>query len=407
MQTKDRIVYLMPFTVKSVLLYHALLKRNIPIAGFFDNDSTIHGKYYNDCPISVPMTPPSLCKDTIIILCEQRHYEANEGQLALFGYDYLDRIDDWLTYDDAKRFISQIDFEVFRSIVPRQANALKMLPWTIQHAVLPSYVVADDALVIDVLQLIVTEKCSLRCKNCANLMQYFTNPQHMNLEQIYRDIDILFSKVDWIRDFFVFGGEAFLHKQLPEILEYAAKYRRQFGLLIAITNGTVVPNDSTLQVMKEQEMFVSISDYGSRSHKIDKLIERLEQYQIPFHRMNVKWFEYQQLVNGDTGDAQSVFSACKENCVSLRNGLLYRCPFLVHAEALNAIPHSEHNHIDISHSEVSKVDIAEHLAHPLNRALPPPPGCAYCSGYDKGNMKEIPVAEQTDTPLPYITYSAT
>jgi glycosyltransferase involved in cell wall biosynthesis len=260
-----------------------------------------------------------------------------------------------------------------------------------------------DVLIMDILDVLVTEKCSLKCKKCANLMQYFTKPLHMSLEQVQRDIDLIFSKVDWIHNFYIFGGEAFLYKQLSQVIEYAAKYEKRYSSLRTTTNGTIVPSDSTFQSMKKNEMFVEVSDYGEYSRKINELIEKLELYQIPYHRASIKWFEYQQLVSNEGRNAKEVFSKCKEKCATLRNGLLYRCPFLVHAETLRAIPYSKHNHIDISRADVKKSDIADYMAEPDSH-LHPPPGCAYCSGYDVGNMQEVPIAEQVKLPLPYRKY---
>ena len=397
-------IYLMPFSSKSVLLYHALLDRGIFVTGFFDNDSAIQGMLYMDCLISSPALLSEPDQNVLVILCEPRHYEANGTQLIRFGYRNINKIDEWLRYEEASHFIANINGEIFRNIVPRQANSLKLLPFRIPQFLLPEFVKHSEALVIDVLDVLVTEKCSLKCKNCANLMQYFINPQNMSLEQVYRDIDLIFSKVDWIRNFYIFGGEAFLYKQLSQVMEYTSQYKKQFGILGTFTNGTIVPPDDMLLSIKENEMLVTVSDYREYSNKINELINKFEIYQIPYQRGNVKWFDYKQLVRGENRDAEKIFSKCKANCATLRNGLLYRCPFLVNAETLRAVPYSEYNHIDISLDEINKSDIADYLAKPVNYSRTIPPGCAYCSGYNVGNMREIPVAEQAKAPLPYTKY---
>jgi organic radical activating enzyme len=395
-------LFLMPFSPNSTLLFHTLLNKNISILGFLDNNKAIDGMSYFGCPI---VTPESVVKSNgseEVIVCEPRHYEANEAQLALLGYNRLGRIDEWMTYDEAKCNLSNIDKEAFLRIAPYQAYSLKMLPWTIQKFTLPESAKADDALIIDILLEIITEICSLRCKKCANLMQYYINPKHMDLSQIYNDIDLIFSKTDWIREFYLSGGEVFLFQQLSEVMEYLSKYRNSYGILSIITNGTVVPDDRTLQSIKRHDMLINISDYGKSSRKIDELVSKLECYQIPHQRYFVKWYDYQQL--RANRNAQNVFSKCKENCATLRDGLLYRCPFLAHAEALCAVPYSKNNSIDISCKRTKKTDIAEYLAPSVNRTTLPPPGCDYCSGYDVGNMQAIPTAEQVNMPLPYIRY---
>ena len=37
----------------------------------------------------------------------------------------------------------------------------------------------------------ITTKCSLKCRNCSNLMQYYTKPQDTELNQLFKSIDNL------------------------------------------------------------------------------------------------------------------------------------------------------------------------------------------------------------------------
>ena len=397
-------IYLMPFTPKSVLLCHALHERGINVAGFLDNDCSIHGKRYLNTEVYTPEKLKKERADAIVVLCESRHYKANSEQLLNMGIQQCEKIEDWMSIEESRSVMRKIDKEAFDEIVPRQSNTLLRLPYNIHRALLPELVESTDAIFLDILDLIVTEKCSLKCRQCANLTQYYAKPQHMSMEQVRNDADLLFSFIDWISDFYIFGGEVFLFNNFVETLDYVAQYKRKYGQIAVITNGTIIPTERMLQSMNMHAMFVTISDYGVYSRQLGALISKLETYQIPYSLARPKWYDYTQLVDGEKRDPEMTFSKCKHNCTTLRNGYLYRCPFLANAEALSAFPYSEYNHINIRNGDLTKADISELLAKPINYTRKIPPGCAYCSGYDVGNMQCIPIAEQTSNPLPYKIY---
>ena len=48
------------------------------------------------------------------------------------------------------------------------------------------------------LDVMITTKCSLKCRNCSNLMQYYTDPKNTSLEKIVTALDVLNKNVDYI-----------------------------------------------------------------------------------------------------------------------------------------------------------------------------------------------------------------
>ena len=70
-------------------------------------------------------------------------------------------------------------------------------------------------------QICVTERCTLRCKKCAHgCYNVPITKDDMTLEQVKKSADIFFSKVDYIQEFVLIGGEPLLYKYLTDAVEY-------------------------------------------------------------------------------------------------------------------------------------------------------------------------------------------
>ena len=74
-----------------------------------------------------------------------------------------------------------------------------------------------DMLFIRSVDLILTEKCSLKCKDCANLMQYYENPINIESEELIGDLHDICSIADEINEIRIIGGEPLMNKQFHEI----------------------------------------------------------------------------------------------------------------------------------------------------------------------------------------------
>jgi wyosine [tRNA(Phe)-imidazoG37] synthetase (radical SAM superfamily) len=88
--------------------------------------------------------------------------------------------------------------------------------------------------------------------------------------------------VDGIYNLQLVGGETLMVKDLPEIVDYAARTGK-VAHIILITNGTMIPKKRLLSVMQKHKGIVQmlISDYSENEEirhrlKIDQLIKTLE-----------------------------------------------------------------------------------------------------------------------------------
>lgn len=113
--------------------------------------------------------------------------------------------------------------------------------------------------------IILTHRCTLRCKLCAERTPYYKERYHPTLEYLKKEIDSYFALVDYTMKFDITGGEPTLRKDLPEIMLYLLRYKEQFGRARILTNGTILFSPQLIEAIKPfgKQADVLIDDYGT------------------------------------------------------------------------------------------------------------------------------------------------
>lgn len=189
--------------------------------------------------------------------------------------------------------------------------------------------------------ILVTEKCTLRCKKCAPMYPYLKSPSHRTLEQVKEDLDRLFDYVDYVWDLIFTGGEPFIHPQFYDILEYAINtYKEKFGHIQIISNGTIVPDKKLLEVMADEseKLYVSVSNYISYiknetlKRKFNKCIEKFIEYKVNYEFNNSEnWVDFGFADNakryGHTEESylRVFFDDCNSSCRAFYKGHFIYC----------------------------------------------------------------------------------
>ena len=282
-------------------------------------------------------------------------------------------------------------------------GSLREIYFRIKSFFIKAKVISRGGLAFDVIEILITNKCTLKCKHCVSLIQYYKTQQNIHSEQIFRDIDLIFSKIDYTRLLIFIGGETLLVNNLSEYISYAVhKYKNKFCFILLTTNGTIVPSDEELVNISKwrKNVIFSISDYGEMSANIKKLKENLRKYNLFFNINHVKWQAWQQLVDGEHKNNNYAIN-CYKNCTTssntVNNGKFYHCGFLARGEELHAFPHSEANSVNLF-TDTARSNIIKYKSRDMA-----PPGCMYCSGHSVDSAV-VPTAEQVTAPIEYNTY---
>lgn len=169
----------------------------------------------------------------------------------------------------------------------------------------------ENYMIIPKINVIVTEKCTLKCDKCRALMPEMCNPQEESLQKVIEEIDIILNAVDDIVDFEPIGGEPFIYKHLPEVLEYVCASDK-INTVVISTNGTVIPNEKLIKALKNKKVFVNISDYGY-IQKMSNLIKCFEDNEIAFEvETDQIWYDVGDVTcrNRDENQLMEEFENC-------------------------------------------------------------------------------------------------
>lgn len=215
----------------------------------------------------------------------------------------------------------------------------------------------NNLLIMPYLELCITPRCSLKCINCANLMQYYEKPKDYDTDRILATLDRLLACVDSIDCFRILGGEPFLHKDIARIIQYCTEQRKLVQVQV-VTNGTIVPKKEVLLALANVKTSVYISDYGTVSGNRSSLEKCLSQYGIAyFSDSNYIWDDMGGLERRayTSESVKSVYQGCRDICKTLVDGVVYVCPRSAHGDKLGIIPKNEQDYVDIFVGSVNEI----------------------------------------------------
>lgn len=258
-----------------------------------------------------------------------------------------------------------------------------------------------DKLSIQNVDLIITERCSMKCKDCANLMQYYENPENADLNEMVQTIDSLCEKADEVYEVRVIGGEPFMNKEIHLIVEKLTS-KENISKVSIFTNATIVPRDHQWEALQHPKVRFFITEY-LQSRNLSPLIAALESRKIPYVSEQANgWTDSAALDKHNRTDEENekIFQACcAKNLATLHDGFLYRCPFSANAAKLKAIPDYKEDYLEVR--TATREQIRSFL-----RDQPFINACDFCNG----RSYDAPVIEpaiQTKTPLKYFKYGET
>lgn len=346
------------------------LKKDFCIKAIIDNDKSKVGSTADNIPILQFNEKLSelLFKYKIIITASERYYKEIAKQLETLN---LKANNDFVMY---KQFIFEWYF--------RFKNKL--------------YIPKTD--------LPITSFCSLNCEKCHIFIPYWKCKEDYEITMLKHSVDLYFKYVDYVLDMDILGGEPFLFKYLDEIIKYIGdNYREKIGYLGLITNGTITPKNSTIELIKRFDMNISISDYSKElnyKEKVDNLCTELEKMKISYLRnTDIVWFDF-GLPTDDIRypgeQAARHMSCCNTIYHVIHEGKFYCCGTAWAAQKSGLFPSSNYGYVDLESSENDSYEIKRKI---LECSLGTVPNgylefCQVCGGFGIDNTIRVDTARQ-------------
>lgn len=269
---------------------------------------------------------------------------------------------------------------------------------------------AKNTLFIRSIDLIITERCSLRCKDCSNLSQYYQDPQDCDLKMLLKSIEVFCQIFDEVMELRLIGGDVFMNQEWPLVVEKLLQ-EPKVKRIVLYTNGTLIPNPKHLPVLKKENVLVIMSDYGPISRNLAKLKQMFEQNKIAYHILEIdEWLDCAVIKPHHRAVEQNkqIFkTCCAKNMATLSDGKLFRCPYAANAARLRAVPDCKSDYLDLF-----KMPLDPHGLIATRKKVKAYledkdylETCDFCHGRPLSGQG-VPPAVQIDKPLPYHQYLA-
>lgn len=236
------------------------------------------------------------------------------------------------------------------------------------------------------LDLVITECCSLKCRDCSNLMQYYQKPENLTSDEVINELKKLFSCLR-VRELKVLGGEPFVNqKVLSDVLRFlTGDYSGYVDSINIITNGTILPSEDCLEAMiSNPKAKVSFSNYGELSNRQDEFVELCKKNNIDYLVTDDSfyWLDFGRPIEYNESEdfVRRQYKYCynRKNCNTLYRGRIYACPRQAHGIRLGLIPDSKDEFVDLFDPGYTDKDDLRRAIIGLVRRKEPVSACRYC-----------------------------
>ena len=221
-----------------------LLKQNKAIHEIWDKNPEKTG-YYKEIPIINPYENVKVLeenKDAVILLglaspqanatVYQYLFEKGYNKVYTYSKTGSNSIIDKLCTDNNKieENCMQCGYaEACHKMIDRNLEAMygKQIP--------------NHKKILDALFVVITNRCTLNCMCCGQCTEQIIQTKSfkdITLSSLKKCMQSIFQEVAYVHQLTISGGEALLHKELPEILDYFASLP-EVGYVRFLTNGTI------------------------------------------------------------------------------------------------------------------------------------------------------------------------
>ncbi len=238
-----------------------------------------------------------------------------------------------------------------------------------------------EGIVVTHCEMVLTERCTLRCRDCANLMQYYEKPENLDINEIITDFNKFLDSIDILLELRLLGGEPFICKELDKIINAFVDNKKVKRITI-YTNSTLIPSDKVLNAMKNPKVSVHMSNYGKVSRKLKELDSLLAEKNVNHYVHSYEnWNDLggTEKRNYSDNKLRALYRNClMAKCYTFYRGKFYICPRAAHGERQGVFQNRKEEFVDFTGSVNTGIKreeikcLTEHMAYIT--------ACDYCNG---------------------------
>jgi len=262
-------------------------------------------------------------------------------------------------------------------------------------------------------QISLTERCTLKCKKCCHgCYNVPKNAKDLTLEEVKESADYFFKNIDYVETFYLLGGEPFLYMDLKNVIIYIGEnYRKQINHCFITTNGTIIPKLDILELLKQYNIGIQISNYSNTisylKPKYEKIIQLLVENKVDYlYNHNFMWEDYgfdyvdrgyfKSTIDPEIRkeNLKKIFTKCKTPCREVRKNKLYYCVMARSSAENLGFNIGQDDYLDLS--KLDKTYKSKKMLTDFEMGIIPKgylDMCNYCNGADRSNFP-IPAGEQ-------------
>jgi len=371
------------------IVAHSAVKQGLKIEAFVDSAEDKQGKTAFGYRIISPQELYDTYPDAVVIVSCAFPIVYKELTKSTIQRVY-----------DPHSFLLEVDFSEYAG-----GLTIEYACRTIDQAMRNYALFYDSGPQIQHISVLITDKCSLNCKNCDGYIPYHVNPRTDDFNFVVESYKRVIKACEYVEAIDLLGGEPLVHPNIAEITKYFVEDNHCQKVAI-ITNGTILPSDNLVQAMKSPKFTLRISDYGNLSKRKQEIIELCREEGIKLEITNYKHWDHVPLIqqtNESTSQLDSKYSACTSSVLYMKHGKIFQCTFVAGLSDLGErlIPDFEMNYVDLFQTEgdeltekimkfVQQLHDRRHLD-----------ACKYCPGSHCIHFEnKVPVAEQAKGKLP-------
>ena len=237
----------------------------------------------------------------------------------------------------------------------------------------------------------VGQACNFKCRDCSNFCPISPKEYlRYDVQSIEDALTVLFRHVERIDLLQIQGGEPFLYTDLGRLVSFLEQHRDKVKSIDIATNGSVLPSDALMSVLRGSGTRIRISDYNVCPDKVRQLQEKCEQFQVnhriyPFAGNNSQW--YYQGGPGFQAPAdgkalwQRYLTCAFCNCLTLERGELSYCSRATNSYHIQSFPRKAGDFLKVEDAPGFREALRRHvlLRHPMT-------ACQYCRGTEACEM---------------------